>query len=67
MKAKELMTKEVAELQTLLKETRSKLNGLSYSRSTKALTNHRQIRTLKKEVARIMTIISHKAKEVTKA
>lgn len=67
MKAKDLITKEVAELHTLLKETRSKLNGLSYSKTTKALTNHREIRKLKKEVARIMTIISHKAKEVTKA
>lgn len=67
MKAKDLITKEAKELETLLKETRSKLNALTFSKTTKAMTNHRELRALKKDVARILTVLSKKAKEVTKA
>ncbi len=67
MKAKELLTKEVAELKSLLQETRSKLNGLNFSKTTKALTNHREIRHLKKDIARLLTVIATKSKEVIKA
>jgi large subunit ribosomal protein L29 len=67
MKAKDLITKEAKELQEMLKETRSSLNRLTFGKTTKALTNHRELRTLKKDIARILTVLSKKAKEVTKA
>ena len=57
MKIKELRQKPEKELRELLDEDRHKLGQLKFALASKKLKNHRQIRELRKEIARIITIL----------
>ncbi|WP_163499412.1 50S ribosomal protein L29 [Helicobacter suis] len=58
MKFIELKDKSQAELQTLLKDKKLELFELRVKLKTMQLTNPSQIRTLRKDIARIATAIS---------
>ncbi len=61
MKIKELRQKTSKELKELLEQDRHKLGQLKFDLASKKLKNHRQIRELHKEIARILTISSKEA------
>ena len=58
MEFKELNEKNPADLQKLLELNREKLRGLRFKDSNKQLKNIREIRALKKLLARILTILN---------
>lgn len=58
MDFQELQKKEVKDLQQLLAQTRDKLRELRFKDANKQLKNVRQIRSLKKEVARILSVLN---------
>ncbi|MBU2544840.1 50S ribosomal protein L29 [Patescibacteria group bacterium] len=62
MKAKELKQKNEKELQKLLQEDREKLRQLKFDLSAGKVKNVREIRKIKKDIARIMTILNIKNK-----
>lgn len=57
MKAKELKQKTEKELKELLQEDKTKLGQLKFDLASKKLKNIREIRDLKKEIARISTLL----------
>ena len=57
MKIKELRQKTAKELKELLTEDQHKLGQLKFDLAAKKLKNVRQIRELRKEIARIITIL----------
>lgn len=60
MEIKELLSKSVAELNQLLTEKKDKLRDLRFKDSNKQLKNVREIRVLKADLARIMTLLNKK-------
>jgi len=60
MKAKELRQKTIKELQELLQEKRKRLSQLEFDLSSKKLKNTREIREVKKDIARVLTILKVK-------
>lgn len=60
MDLKELQTKTEAELHKLLSQDREKLRELRFKDSNKQLKNVREIRTVKEQIARILTILNKK-------
>ena len=60
MKAKELKQKSEKELQRLLQEDREKLRQLRFDLSAGKVKNVREIRKIKKDIARIMTVLGSK-------
>ncbi len=64
MELKELKNKPVSELQKILFAKREKLRELRFKDANKQLKNVRELRTIKKEIARILTLIN-KAKKIT--
>jgi len=66
MKIKELRQKTEMELKELLEQDRHKLGQLKFDLASKKLKNHRQIRELRKEIARVLTILSKKKNEPEK-
>lgn len=58
MEFKELNEKKENDLLKLLQENREKLRELNFKDSNKQLKNVREIRNLKKEIARIQTVIN---------
>ncbi len=58
MKIKELREKPVEDLKVLLKESQEKLRSLKFDLATGKVKNVRQIRLMKKDIARILTIIT---------
>ena len=63
----ELKNKSAKDLQELLAEKRGKLRDLSFQASGTQLKNVRDIRQIKKAIARILTVLSsNKAKEQSK-
>lgn len=56
MKKKELLTKERGELKRDLAELRNKLAKIRFDISGKQTKNHREIRKIKKDIARILTV-----------
>lgn len=56
MKLKELRQKSAKELGALLEEDRHKLGQLKFDLAAKKLKNISQIRELRREIARILTI-----------
>jgi large subunit ribosomal protein L29 len=60
MKPKELWQKDKKELEKLLKECKEKLQKLRFDLKLGKLKNYREIRNLKKDIARILTIICQK-------
>jgi len=55
---KELKVKSVSELQRLLARNREKLRELNFKVSQNQLKNIREIRALKKKIAKILTLIN---------
>jgi len=60
MKTKELRSKNKKELEELLFEKRRKLGQLKFDLSFKKLKNVREIREIRKDIARIFTILKEK-------
>ena len=58
MKIKELRTKSSQELQNLLKESREKLRNLRFQVASKKLKKVREVRVVKGDVARILTLLN---------
>lgn len=59
MDFKELKTKKVSELHGILAEGREKLRELRFKDSNKQLKNIREIRAIKKNNARTLTLINN--------
>ena len=57
MKAKEIRSLDNEELAKELDKTRRELFDLRFRLSTKQLVNHRELRRVKKEIARLMTVM----------
>ena len=58
MDMKELKTKTQSELQRFLAESRDRLRDLRFKDASKQLKNVRDIRKLRVEIARIMTVLN---------
>jgi large subunit ribosomal protein L29 len=58
VKIKEIREKNENELKKNLTELRNKITKMRFDISGKQLKNHREIRIVKKEIARIMTVFS---------
>ncbi|MFH1621371.1 MAG: 50S ribosomal protein L29 [Patescibacteria group bacterium] len=65
MDAKELRQKTIEELRTLEVETRSKLQDLEFRITTHQIKKVRDLRRLKRELARTLTIIAEMAYKET--
>lgn len=63
MKFKELKNKPEAELQKILKELKEKLRELRFKIASKQLKNIREIREVKKTIARILILLKGKYTE----
>jgi ribosomal protein L29 len=62
MDIKEIKLKEAGELNHLLAETRKKLDELMFKARQKQLKNIREIREVKKDVAKLLTVLKTKNK-----
>jgi large subunit ribosomal protein L29 len=62
MDKKELIKKSESELQKILKENREKLRELRFALASAKVKNVREIPQLKKDIARILTILKIKSK-----
>jgi len=62
MEIKELRLKEITELNQLLKDNRKKLDDLRFKIKQGQLKNIREIRLIKKDIAKILTVIREKNK-----
>jgi len=60
MKAKEFRQKTEKELEELLIQDRLKLGQLKFDLASKKLKNVREVRNLRREIARIITILNKK-------
>ncbi len=60
MKVRELREKSQAELQKLLEDSRERLRQLRFDLAAGKVKNVREIRMIKKEIARILTILKEK-------
>lgn len=61
MKAKEIRDLSVAEINVKLNETREKLLGLRLRKQTGQVEKTHELRTLRKDIARLETIKTQKA------
>lgn len=60
MKAKDLREKNINELAKDLVDKKNEAQGLIFDVSVKQAKNHRELRKAKKDIARILTVISEK-------
>ena len=60
MKATELRNKEISELEAMLKDLKTELFNLRFQHAINQLENPHKISETKKEIARVMTIITEK-------
>jgi len=65
IKAKELRLKPEEELNQLLSESQKKLRELRFNLASGKVKNVRTIRILKKDMARILTILSERSQNVS--
>lgn len=56
---RELKTKPKAELRKLVKESRERLRGLRFDLKAGKVKNVAELRTLKKDIARMLTFLNH--------
>jgi len=61
MEIREIREKNKGELEKNLRELRNKLTKMRFDISAKQMKNHREIRKIKKDIARILTIIKQSA------
>lgn len=66
MKASELRTKKISELQTLLAETRQTLNENQRSLAAGELPNPRVVAKSRRDIARILSVLAEKVNETSK-
>ena len=64
MKIKEIRALKPDELTKQLEATHEELFNLRFRLATKQLVNHREIRRVKKEIARLKTIITERELEI---
>ena len=60
MKATELRTKTSEELETMLKDLKTELFNLRFQHAINQLDNPHRIADVKKDIARVMTVIREK-------
>jgi len=60
MKAKDLREKNINELAKDLVERKNEAQGLMFDVSVKQAKNHRELRKVKRDIARILTVIREK-------
>ena len=60
MKITEIRKKSKSELDKLLQESKKKIRALRFALASGKVKNVREIRKIKKDVARILTIMKHK-------
>lgn len=58
MDIKEIKNKSVAELNHLLGDSRTKLAELKFKVSQNQLKNLREVRTIKKDIAKVLTVLA---------
>ena len=58
MKIKEIREKNQKELEKNLRELRNKLTKIKFDISGKQMKNHREIRKVKKDISRILTVLN---------
>lgn len=63
MKAKDLRELSTAELETKLKELKEELFNLRFQKATSQLENPMRIRAVKKDFARVMTILAERERQ----
>ncbi len=63
MKLKELKEKTESELKKILQDWREKLRQLRFDLSAGKVKNVREIRIIKKNIARILTILKERSKK----
>ena len=61
MKASELQSKDVAELKQELESLLKAQFGLRMQKATQQLTNNSEIRKVRRDIARVRTILTQKA------
>lgn len=66
MKAKQWREKSVGEREQTLQESLTKLRTIRFDIATRATKKHREYRALKKDIARLKTILTEESVEVTK-
>jgi len=62
MEVKELKLKEAGELNEMLKGLRKNLDEAKFKSQQGQLKNIREMRVIKKDIAKIMTVLSEKSK-----
>lgn len=60
MKIKELQQKTASELQKLLQDSQEKLRQLRFDLAAGKVKNVREIRKVRRNIARVLTTINHK-------
>jgi large subunit ribosomal protein L29 len=60
LKRKEFRDQSAAELTTNLEDTHQELFNLRFRHATKQLVNHREIRRVRKKIARLKTLLREK-------
>ena len=60
MKIKDIREKNQKELEKKLSELRNKLTKMKFDISGKQVKNHREIRKIKKDIAKILTVLNLK-------
>ena len=58
MKIKEIREKNKKELEKNLIELRNKLTKIKFDISGKQMKNHREVRKIKKDIAKILTVLN---------
>ncbi|MBH9579676.1 50S ribosomal protein L29 [Inhella proteolytica] len=66
MKASELRTKDVAALETEIKELLKAHFGLRMQKATQQLSNHTMLGKTRRDIARAKTVLAQKKKEAAK-
>ena len=64
MKVNELRKKTKMEIQKILQDDREKLRQLRFDLASGKVKNVREIRKIKKDIARILTVIKSKAQDL---
>ena len=62
MKIADIKTKDTNELEALLKESQIKLGKLTFQRTGKTLSKPSELQKIKKEIARIKTVLHERNK-----
>lgn len=66
MKASELRAKDVAALETEVKELLKAHFGLRMQKATQQLSNHTMLGKTRRDIARVKTVLAQKKKEAAK-